>query len=473
MVEGRLTAAKHAFVALVLAAGAFIYLSIGELNRSSNFDKKYVLAQILAVRDIAKGAYKTQPATDRDISSFSTILYDQYSDLFLSALKERQGIAGDPVTPEKGIQYPGDNSPTPKLDEMERRFGDRVNGVGEVVRDVPFPYSSTKKCDALLIKPDEYFFFYNINMLFFGDFSNIYSRDVRYVMFENGCQEVDRDRFRAVILPSTNGVISVALPKSSLSIFPTIKKWTDDTELYMDSSVRERIVPGRVRKYFPNDKDLFILDLRAIEVLAIDALGTMDGKAYSVDDLSRSIVNIYDRDHEKTSLGGIGLDSLDFMRIVPVWMFCVTYYYWRQLRALKSAEFEGNNWVPLDGDDFVGYAVAVIWALSPLLLTVCIYVLYPEVFNLAQPVFGYAVSPSAIWNWDFKKIFVSEPQWTEYFGDAMLFLVWFHLFVAYLCTRISFSLVRRNNRLGSAWMAPWRDFFRNWRSLAGARPAGK
>ncbi|MER9092523.1 hypothetical protein NKI34_15675 [Mesorhizobium sp. M0700] len=445
--DGHLSAAKHAFIAMVATAAAFVYLAFGETQRNGNFETKSELSLVLAARDIAAGMYKPHQATNREISAFSDSLATQYNDLFIDGLKRRLSS--------------GTSAAIPELTEISRRFGDIPNDVGEIINDIPMPYASTKKCDALLIRPDDYFFFDNINYLYYFDWSEIYSRNVRYLIFDNACQDGRHSRFFALIIPAKSGVISIALPQPSLDLFPEIVLWGEYPEQFMSKEDRARLLPPRVKKYFPMD-DLVSVDVRAIEIMSIRLLGTIDGKAYTVNELSKSLLNIYDKDRSKTSLGGIDFDSLDFLRIVPLWMFAVSYYYWRQLRALSLVNLEGQTWTPLDTDDVVGLWVAYLWAFTPLIATASVYLMYPSAFGAVQVIFGYEVSPLGIWKWEFP-----EAVGLGWYGSDKIALATFALVVLqavmiYICTASSLRLIGRYQKV--SMRTPMANTFRRGRA---------
>ncbi|UVC13781.1 hypothetical protein [Mesorhizobium onobrychidis] len=429
--DGHLTAAKHAFIALILAAAAFIYLAIGEIQRNANYETKLQLSLILAARDIATGLYKPHQATDKDIASFSDGLGKQYHDLYITAMKKRAEQTGQ----------------IPELTELMKRFGAAKNDLGVVIDDIPVPYSILKKCDALLIQPDTYFFFYNFNYLRPLDWNDIYSRNVRYLIFDNDCQSSRNQRFFALIIPANNGTTSLALPHSALSIFPSIFRWAEETGLYLARADRDRLLPDRVKKYFPYDEDLYILNIRTIELLAIEILGEIDGKYYLVDELSKSLIDIYDKDHSKASLGGIDFNSLDFLRIVPIWMFMVSYYYWRQLRALQARNLDDQTWTPLDTDDLIGVSVSYLWAFTPAIATALVYSMYPSVFNLIAVVFGYEISPLGIWKWQFQEARPIGHYGLDYMAFATLGVLALHTFVIYICTVSSLRIIRKHQKV--------------------------
>lgn len=429
--DGHLTAAKHAFIALVLAAAAFIYLAIGEIQRNVDYETKLQLSLILAARDIAAGMYKTQPATDKDISNFSDELGDQYRKLYITALKKRAAKTGE----------------IPELTEIMKSFGAAKNDLGVIIRDIPLPYSRLRKCDALLIQPDTYFFFYNVNFSYFSDLGEIYSRNVRYLIFNNYCQEHGYKRFFALIVPSSSGTTSLALPRSALSIFPGIFRLVEGAKLYLAKEDKEKLLPDRVKKGFPYDEDLYVLDIRAIELISIDMLGKIDGKYYSVDELSKSLINMYDKDHIRTSLGGIEFSSLDFLRIVPVWMFLVSYYYWRQLRALQAQSLDDQTWAPLDTDDLIGVAVSYLWAFTPAIATALVYAMYPSVFKLGAVIFGYEISPIGVLKWQLKESQPFASYQKDYIAIATLCALALNALTLYLCTVLSISIIKRHQKV--------------------------
>ncbi|ESY22382.1 MULTISPECIES: hypothetical protein [unclassified Mesorhizobium] len=426
--DGYVTAARHAFLAIVLATAAFLYLSIGEIHRNQDQVKKSSVSMLIALKDIGLGVYKTRKATSEDLHKFSPQLGEQYSELYNAIINYR-------FTPE-------DNGRSDKaIEEMDRRFGTREAGVGEVVENIPMPYSATRRCDALLIQPDDYFFVWSYAPLYFGNWSEIYSRSIRYVIFDNDCQYGTGDRFYALIFPGGKDLVSFGVRGSDLSVFPSIEPWSSDPKLNMDRADQDRMIPPRIRKYFPNDKGLFVIDSRAVELLSADLLSSMDGKFYSTKDLSASIINIYDQDRQKTSLGGINLSSRDFLRAVPLWLVAVSYYLWRQLRRLAGHSLFGKVWTPIDTADLPGVIVAYAWALMPFACTAIVYALYPSVFQLSLVVFGRAITPYGILTGDFPVVTSGDDDYLAWLTFFALFL---HFLLVGLCARAAFVMIERN-----------------------------
>lgn len=422
-------AAKKTFVAIFSIGLAIIYFSYLESRRLDDYLKKMIISSIASAVESAKNS-ESRIFETRDFSDFSQSALANHLSLqrrYADAVLED----GEPSQIDAAAKA------------LWGEFGDEKNDLGRVVDDVSVPYATSKLCNLLVLKPDEYFFFFPISSLYFGTIFQAYSQNTRTIWLAESCLHRRWPQIRmALIVSGDQKREIVALPRDLAAFFPVLDIIEHNSFMNLDPTLQERLVPKFARKYLELSEPMVLLDLRSLRAMLIGEMERLTGQTYSTDDFESALAESYREERSKTNIIGFDVSVTDFLRWGPVVMFALSYYYWRLLRKIVSEKLAHKNaWAPFDAYDLIGVTVAYIWAFTPAMITIVVYILYPAAFGAVLNVAGYEISPIGILTLEIPKAMPSG--WYAFDAVALLTLAFsfFHFFLIYVQTKAACRIV--------------------------------
>lgn len=430
----RITSAKASFLAIVTLSLGFFYFAALQIERNNQIQSKVTISALAAFRTVInEGPHLTKRALSNSLlADYSTAKRTEYFREYIPLL--RKMLATKDEAEKNRIKA-----------EADAMFGDQPSGFGLIYSSVPVHYSNRKVCDILKIRPSQKFSFVGFVMLFFPAVHNYKSDDISILIMDNSCAATRHGSYLIVVMKAENGSTTVGVPASIIRALD--KSTALNHEIFqLDADVAQKLVPDQLRKFIEINEPLKLVDTRDLELLILGRIDSMTHRATPLTNIEEAISLLSDGDAEKTSVLGFSVTVSFFLRAIPVMLFGATFLYWRQLKRLtflNSQEF----WFPNDAEDFWGLVASYGWALTPALITLGVYFIYPTVFLTSLIIFDREITPLGVLTWDLPQ----RPAMVYYEWDYSAVLVGLlsmcHFILLGACTRQALKLSRLNRKV--------------------------
>ena len=153
------------------------------------------------------------------------------------------------------------------------------------------------------------------------------------------------------------------------------------------------LVPDILKPYVHLRGEYVYVHGKGLDYFILNFANLQLGKRLTPDRIDDAVQLIYEQKEKDASYFGIHASSVQLIRFGPAIFFLFLFELWRRVRRLPNGKLSSDKyWFAFETSDVLGRVYAYLWAISPLLLGILIYVVFATSQSLGWTVFGRVVS---------------------------------------------------------------------------------
>jgi hypothetical protein len=419
------------YLTIISFALIYGYVSMTLYLQSETLPALIALDKLLLLRDLSNVIHNNiRDARINDLPNFfSGAIMDQLDETIQE--DERQ-----------------DGPEAAKKEKVPSKFTAELLQASKILRDIPMRMAIGGTCDVLVTKLSAgHEFNITTNAAVTGTYS-VASEDIQFATFR-GCAPGLGFEFRILIFKIDDGQYAFAIPRSwpeQFRVPPTPFGLPYPPFREFDQVVP--LLPQPMAQYadFDLGGEHVILHEKAVDYLILHYAETHLGKHFAANKLNEAAQQVYEQKENEASYFGITAPVAFLVRIGPLIYFALSVELWRRVRRLPSGRIASDKyWFAFETKDWVGWTYSNLYAFTPLLLGLLIYVMFAISQGLGFFLFGRWVTLPGVLTLNFPFIFGASVN-TDYFALGMVAVLLLHLIILVLTVRKLARVVAANRR---------------------------